>query len=443
MSAHDELVYGAERDPAPLLADSDAEKGVIGCMLSGDEWVSKAASQVRPEAFFDPLNRTIFTILSENDSADQARLLIDFKKVKCGFSVSDALMRVNECIDLIPSPSNLPHYVEPVAEYARRRELQESLSKAQVGLRDGLGFSEIMSGMDSLFTDEDASERSKEEHKEQVLDLINHIEKCQAGEISPLGCPTGFYDLDTMTRGIHPGDMFVVAARPGVGKSTFGLNVAAHAAMSAGKGVMFFSLEMDARQLHMRVTANRTGIELRQLETKGSLSEADVKRVMSATNKLHTSNFRIYDRPGMNLFDIRAICRSACRERDVDLVVIDYLQLVHMPGFRPSDREREVAAISTGIKALARELGVGFLVLAQVNRESQRADRRPKMSEIRESGAVEQDSDAVAILHQPDPEDNEVRLYLDKQRNGDTGMVKLRFKKTINRFEEEGPFSDH
>ena len=429
--------------PAPLLADIDAEKGVIGCMVAGDEHVSKAAKLLKPEHFYDQLNKAMFECMVESNSADRVRLLTTLKKRKgFGFDTGAVVLRIQESENLIPSALNLTFYAEPVIEFAQKRALRDALNKAQSGINDGLPFTEIAGGFDSVLTDDESSKRSDDEHKDQLEDLLNYLEKCQTGEVDPMGVPTGFQDLDYMTRGIKPGDMFVVAARPGVGKTTFGLNVAAHAAMDCGKGVMFFSLEMDHRQIHKRILAARTKIDLRRLETKGALRSNELQMVGLHTAAMRKSNLRVYDKPGMKLYDIRALCRSEVKERGIDLIVIDYLQLVKCPGFRASERVQEVTEISVSIKNLARELGVGILVLAQVNRESARAERRPRMSDIRECGAVEQDADSVMILHQPDPEESSVELVIDKQRNGNTGSIRLVFEKEINRFRDDSPFSE-
>lgn len=436
-----ESIAEAVARPAPLLADLDAERGVIGCMLDSDEWVSKAAAQLKPDHFCDPLNRTIFEVMAEGGSSDRARLLIDIKKRGTGFTSGDIVLRANECGDLIPSPKNLPYYITPLIECERKRALNEAILTAQSQIKDGSTFEEAMVGLDKILSENDAGENDKITHKEQILDVIDQIEKCQTGEFEAMGVPTGIPNLDYLTHGIHPGDMFVVAARPGMGKTTLGMNIATHAAMNADKGVLFFSLEMDYSRLWKRAIASITEIDMRRMEAKGSLNASEIQKITRATGRLNTSGLRIIDKPGISLFEIKAICRSMCKAHKIDLVVIDYVQLVKVPGFKPSERVREVAEISLGIKALARELGAGFLVLAQLNRESVRmGGRRPTMSDLAQSGSLEQDADAVALLHKPDPEDDIVTLILDKQRNGDTGMVNLLFRRSINKFEQSTPF---
>ena len=427
--------------PVPLLADLDAERGVLGCMLGGDEWTSKAAAQLKPEHFYDPLHRLMFQVMSDSGSSDRARLLIDIKKIGSGFTSGDVVLRTNECGDFIPSPANLPHYVAPLKECERKRALCEAVVTSQSLIKNGASYAEAMIGLDKLLSECDASEGEKSTHKEQILNVIDRIEKCQTGEIGAMGVPTGIPNLDYLTNGIQPGDMFVVAARPGMGKTTLGMNISTHAALNAKKGVLFFSLEMDYARLLMRAIASVTEVDMKRMETKGALTSGEITKITRATGKINTSGLRIIDKPGMSLFEIRAICRSMCKAHKIDLVVVDYVQLVKVPGFKPSERVREIAEISLGLKALARELGVGFIVLAQLNRESVKmGGRRPIMADLAQGGSLEQDADAVALLHKPDPEDDIVTLILDKQRNGDTGMVNLLFRRSINKFEQATPF---
>ena len=420
-----------------------AEKGVIGCMLYGDEWVSKAADMMIADYFYEPLNRAVFEALVENDSADQVLL---FTKMQSNlgetYNASSVALLVNECRDLIPSPHNLENYMRPVRESWQKRSLSEAMITAQKALGEGKGYDEIASIVDEHMTSQDTSrEDSDRDHTGQLKELIKHLEMCQSGEKTAMGCATGFDTLDYMTRGVQAGDLFVVAARPGFGKSTFGLNVAAHAAIHQGHGVLFFSLEMDAGKLWQRVIAAETKVDMYRMEQKQGLKREDFSRIATQTGIMQQSKLRFIDKPGMRLYQIRAACRAYCRNHDIKLVVVDYLQLVNVPGFR-GKRNEDVALISTSLKALARELGVGFLVLAQINRESIKTGRRPTNADLRESGSIEQDADKIGLLHVPDPEEDLTELILDKNRNGSVGMVNLRFNKQINKFTEQDSFGD-
>ena len=422
--------------------DIHAEKGVLGCMLAGDEWVSKTASEVISDYFWEPLHKAMFEALVKNNSSDKVRLFTALKEsMKVGYHADRVAVLTSECENLIPSPSNLEYYIKPLRECWMKRDLLSVIDKASTMLDKGDSYEDVIAVVDGHLSKQDSeADKGNKTHVEQIRELIDHLEKCQSGERDAMGVPTGISDLDWLTRGIHSGDLFIVAARPGVGKTTLGTNIASHAALEEGKGVLFFSLEMDAKRLQMRIVASVTGIELRLMETKDGLSGPETAKIVRGMTSVQKSGLRIIDSPNMSLHQIRAAARTYCRNQEISLIVVDYLQLVKVPGFRPSERQREVAEISLSLKALARELDVGFLVLSQINRESERMGRKPKMADLRESGAVEQDADCVALLHQPDPEENQVTLILDKNRNGDTGMVSLEFKKAINKFVQVNSF---
>jgi replicative DNA helicase len=427
-------------DESPIF-DSHAEQGVLGCMLTEDEWISKAAEDILPDYFYEPLHREVFKALVSNNSSDKVRLFDALKKeLRESYDGDNIALLIQDCNELIPSASNLPSYVEIMRESWLKRSLGEALIKAQTMLGQGEPYEEIASVVDNHLTEQGEGDQEEKGHTEQLQDLISHLDKCQSGEKSPMGVSTGLPDLDYLSRGVEVGDMFVVAARPGVGKTTLGLNIATHAAVNDGKGVLFFSLEMDATKLWQRALASITEVDMYRMDKKQGLTSDDFKSVTRKITYLKKSGLRIIDKPAQTLYQIRATARSYCKNNDIKLIVVDYLQLIRVPGFKANDRQREVAEISLSLKALARELGVGFLVLAQINRENQRMGRRPQMSDLRESGAIECDADKIALLHQPNPEEDQVDLILDKNRNGNTGMVKLAFHKQINKFTEAETF---
>ena len=420
-----------------------AEQGVLGCMLSGDEWISKAAEEVEQDFFYEPLHKAMFEVLVENNKSDQILLFTGLKKkLRDAYDGGRVSLLIEDCNRLIPSPHNLPSYITPLRECWLKRCLNGTLTEASSMLSNGDSYNDIAAKIDGhLSLQGDSSENEIKEHKDQLQQLVKHIEECQEGKRSPMGVSTGLSDLDYLSRGVQEGDMFVVAARPGVGKTTLGLNIAASAAIEDEVGVLFFSLEMDSTKLWQRILASISDVDMYSMEAKGKLTGKDLNSMMNKIGYMKKSGLRILDKPAQSIHQIRAACRSYCKHNDIKLVVIDYLQLVKCPGFKGNERQREVAEISLSLKALARELGVGFLVLAQINRENQRMGRRPQMSDLRESGAIECDADKIALLHQPDPEEDQVDLILDKNRNGNTGMVKLQFHKHINKFTEVDNFS--
>ncbi len=423
------------------LYSSQAEQGVLGCMLAGDEWISKAAEDILPDYFYEPLHKEVFKALVNNNSSDKIRLFDALKKeLRESYNRASVVLLIQDCNELIPSASNLPSYVQIMRESWLKRSLNDALDKAQTMLEKGESYEEIASIVDNHLTAQAEGDQEDKSHTEQLQDLISHLDKCQSGEKSPMGVSTGLPDLDYLSRGVEVGDMFVVAARPGVGKTTLGLNIATHAAVNDGKGVLFFSLEMDATKLWQRALASITEVDMYRMDKKQGLTSGDFKSLTQKLAYLKKSGLRIIDKPAQTLYQIRATARSYCKNNDIKLIVVDYLQLVRVPGFKANDRQREVAEISLSLKALARELGVGFLVLAQINRENQRMGRRPQMSDLRESGAIECDADKIALLHQPNPEEDGIELILDKNRNGNTGMVSLQFLKQINKFTQADSF---
>jgi replicative DNA helicase len=263
---------------------------------------------------------------------------------------------------------------------------------------------------------------------------MDQIESWQTHEGVVIGVPTGFSDLDLLTGGIQPGDMFVLAARPSVGKTAIGLNIATTAALSHNKGVIFFSLEMSSESLAIRMMSSLAEVPSHRMRQKSLLSKTEIERLTASSARIAKAPIKFFDDPGMNLYQIKAAARGWCKNNDVELMVVDYLQLVSVPGTKNSQRWQQVSEISSGLKALARELNVAILVLAQLNRDPERDNRTPRMSDLRESGSIEQDADCVALLHRADPEDDLVNLVLDKQRNGPTGMVPLLFRRSINKF---------
>lgn len=258
------------------------------------------------------------------------------------------------------------------------------------------------------------------------------------GEIT--GVPTGFIELDRMTAGFQKNDLIIVAARPSVGKTAFALNIAQNVATKTDETVAIFSLEMGAEQLVMRMLCAEGNIDSQNLRT-GSLTDDDWKKLTMAMGSLSNANIFIDDTPGIKITDIRSKCRRLKQEHGLGLVIIDYLQLIQGSGRSSENRQQEVSEISRSLKALAREMEVPVIALSQLSRGvEQRQDKRPMMSDIRESGSIEQDADIVAFLYREDYYDKEtenkniIEIIIAKQRNGPTGTIQLAFAKEYNKF---------
>ena len=418
------------------MADVEAEKAVLGCIsMGGGEWVSKAAASLNEDHFHDPLNQHIFSAYVAINSTDQV-LLLDHLRKKLGklFNAGDVISRLDETSNLTPSSTNMPFYANILKDFERKRSLKAACHIALQTLRDEGDYDDAAATMDTHLSESREEKECERTTKDVVLRAMDQIESWQTHEGVVIGVPTGFSDLDLLTGGIQPGDMFVLAARPSVGKTAIGLNIATTASMSHGKGVIFFSLEMSSESLAIRMMSSLAEVPSHRMRQKSLLSKAEIERLTVSSARISKAPIKFFDDPGMNLYQIKAAARGWCKNNDVELMVVDYLQLVSVPGTKNNQRWQQVSEISSGLKALARELNVAILVLAQLNRDPERDNRTPRMSDLRESGSIEQDADCVALLHRADPEDDLVNLVLDKQRNGPTGMVPLLFRRSINKF---------
>jgi replicative DNA helicase len=291
--------------------------------------------------------------------------------------------------------------------------------------------------------------------KELVHKAINTVEDFHARKGMLTGVGTGFTDLDRMTSGLHPGEMVVVAARPSMGKTSLAMNIAEHVAVDLKLPVGVFSLEMTAESLVLRMLCSRARVNLRSVR-EGFLAERDFAPLTNAAGQLSGAPLFIDDTSGMSILQLRAKARRMCQQHGIKLFVVDYLQLLHSTSRRAQEnRQQEIAEISSGIKALAKELDVPIIVLAQLNRELEKdKSRKPRLSDLRESGSIEQDADLVGLLYKPATDDEDapaledqpdgipVNLLIAKQRNGPTGDVNLTFLKPYTRFESAAKVSE-
>ncbi|HPC61541.1 MAG TPA: replicative DNA helicase, partial [Verrucomicrobiota bacterium] len=290
--------------------------------------------------------------------------------------------------------------------------------------------------------------------KDLVKKAINTIEDYHQRQGMLTGIATGFPDLDKMTSGLHGGEMVVIAARPSMGKTSLAMNIAEHVAVDLKLPVGVFSLEMTSESLVLRMLCSRSRVNLRNVR-EGFLAERDFPKLTGAAGILASAPLFIDDSGGLSILQLRAKARRMFQQYKIKLFVIDYLQLLHSTSRRAENRQQEIADISNGIKALAKELNVPVIVLSQLNRELEREkNRKPRMSDLRESGAIEQDADLIGLLYKPNADDEEaaapaaeedavpVNLLIAKQRNGPTGDVHLTFLKPYTRFESAAKVSD-
>jgi replicative DNA helicase len=442
----------------------EAEQGVLGCvLLAPNECMGECieALKVGAEVFYDLRHQTIFSTVAE--MYDQ-RVAIDVITLQQNLKDKQLLEQVggiaylSSLPDVVPSAANLSYYLEIVKEKYLLRKMIHTCTDVVSRVYDFEG--EIDSLMDEVERDilrisEARVEGTSSNIKELVKRAINQIEDFHQRQGMLTGVGTGFTDLDKMTSGFHPGEMIVIAARPSMGKTSLAMNIAEHVALEQKLPVGVFSLEMTSESLVLRMLCSRSRVNLRNIRD-GFLAERDFPKLTGAAGKLANAPLFIDDSSGLSILQLRAKARRMAQQYGIKLFVIDYLQLLHSTARRAENRQQEIADISNGVKSLAKELNVPVIVLSQLNRELEKdKNRKPRMSDLRESGSIEQDADLVGLLYKPSSGDDEdsgaaaeeqdsvpVNLLIAKQRNGPTGDVHLTFMKSYTRFENAAKISD-
>ena len=441
----------------------EAEQGVLGCvLLSPNDCLGICLEKLKKgvEVFYDLRHQVIFDTLVEMYDGKKAIDLITLQenlKLKNQLEPVGGLAYISALPDAVPSAANLEYYIEIIREkYVLRKMIQTCTGVVgrvyeHEGKVDGL-LDEVE--RDILQIAEDRIENTSVKMKDLVHKAINTIEDYHQRQGMLTGIGTGFVDFDKMTSGLHGGEMIVIAARPSMGKTSLVMNIVEHVALEEKQPVGVFSLEMTADSLVLRMLCSRARVNLRNIRD-GFLAERDFPKLTGAAGKLANAPLYIDDTAGLSILQLRAKARRMYQQYGVKLIVIDYLQLCNASSSRVENRQQEVAMISNGVKALAKELNVPVIVLSQLNRELEKdKNRKPRLSDLRESGAIEQDADLIALLYKPDegkededgaPQDQEaipVNLLIAKQRNGPTGDVHLTFFKGYTRFESAAKVSD-
>ena len=405
------------------------------------------------ESFFRPAHRNIFAALLalQNEGREIDEITVEEQLHSMGLlEETGGRAYVNEVSESVGSTAFASNWLKIVKEKALLRRLirmaNQTVERCYEGAEDITSFlaeveSEIYRIGESQVSDT-AQPISKS--LEKVIKLINDI---LAKRHTSYGTRTGFLDLDRLTFGFHPGEMIVLAARPSVGKTSFALNIAENVCLPGPNNgepgtVLLFSLEMSSESLAQRLLCSRAGVNMNKLRD-GFSSREEQQAIVEAAGEIKKADLIVDDQGNLNVLEVRAKARRVSSRGKLSLVVVDYLQLVAGMDNRAS-RENQIAEISRGMKAMAKELEVPVLVLSQLNRESEKEKREPRMSDLRESGAIEQDADVVMLLHRPRKEDQEenerpddiekIRLILAKQRNGPTGVVDLAFLRKFTRF---------
>src|SRR6266511_3050670 len=440
----------------------EAEQGVLGCaLLSPNECLGTCIEKFRSgsEVFYDLRHRHIYELLvTMYDHKEAIDLLTVQQRLKDGNQLEAAggLAYLSSLPDAVPSAANLTYYTDIIREKHLLRKMIQTCSSVVGRVYEYEGDVDALLDeveRDVLRISEERVETSTTTIKELVKKAITTIEEFHQRQGMLTGLASGFPDLDKMTSGFHAGEMIVIAARPSMGKTSLAMNIAEHVALEERLPVGVFSLEMTAESLVLRMLCSRSRVNLRNIRD-GFLAERDFPKLTGSAGKLAGAPLFIDDTPGLSILQLRAKARRMAQQYGVKLFVVDYLQLLNSTSRRAENRQQEIADISNGIKALAKELNVPLIVLSQLNRDLEKEKGRPpRLSDLRESGAIEQDADLVGLLYKPKSGDEDdglaqeqdavpVNLLIAKQRNGPTGEVSLTFLKAYTRFESAAKVSD-
>lgn len=432
-----------------------SERAVLGSILINPDKIVTVSEYLKSDDFYNPSNRLLFKIMQGLFERGEA---IDTLTIKSELEVNDDLEKIGgisylvEIVNAVPTSSHAEHYAKIVAKKSQLRSIIGNLSDSIGNAYDeDMDVDEIIAKAEqSLIAVSQSSNKSSFRPIHDVL-LENHvkIEERSNNTSQITGIESGFYDFDKLTTGLHEDQLIILAARPAMGKTALALNIAQNVATKSGKAVAVFSLEMGAESLVERMLSAEGTIINHHIRT-GNLTVDEWQRLIYAQGQLAEAPIYIDDTAGIKIGDIRARARRLSQETDgLGLIVIDYLQLIQ--GSRSVNRQQEVSEISRQLKIIAKELKVPVIALSQLSRNvEQRQDKRPILSDIRESGSIEQDADIVAFLYRDDyyqqqkegqPESNVTELILAKNRHGSLGTVKLYFHKEYTKFssvKEEG-----
>jgi replicative DNA helicase len=424
-----------------------SEQSTLGGMLLSQEAIAEVFEYVKGDDFYAPKHETIFNAImalySKGEPTDVITVTDELTKngelVRAGGA--DYL---HQLTSIVPTAANAPFYAQIVAEKATLRRLVEVGTRiAQMGYSNEGEIEDLVNR-----AQEDVYGVTRAGVGEDYVPLFDSIEaaveemeRSQSRGGDMVGVPTGFRELDEMTHGLHGGQFVILAARPAVGKSTLALDLARNAAIKHKKPVIFFSLEMGRAEIAMRLLSAESRIYLQSMR-KGSLTDNDWQRLAGVRGEINSAPLYIDDSPNLTLVEIRAKCRRMAQRVGLEMIVIDYIQLM-TSGKKVESRQQEVSEFSRALKLLAKELNVPVVAISQLNRNSEKSDNKvPEISQLRESGSLEQDADVVILLHREamfereHPRAGEADLILAKQRNGPTGTIVVNFLGQFSKFED-------
>src|SRR5690625_588266 len=424
----------------------EAEQAVLGAVFLEPEAFSVASEILMPEDFYRASHQRIFAAMMDLSDKGEPIDLVTVTTLLSNEQQIDEVGGVSYLTDLagsVPTAANIDYYSKIVEEKSLLRRLIRTATdivtttyNREDDVEDVLNEAE----KSILAVSSRGHSGAFQPIKDVLIDVYDNIEKLQYNDGDITGIPTGYRDLDRMTSGFQQNDLIIIAARPSVGKTAFALNIAQNVATKSQENVAIFSLEMGAEQLVSRMLCAEGDIDSQRLRT-GNLEEDDWGKLAMAMGSLSNAGIYIDDSPGIRVSEIRSKRRRLKQEHGLGMIIIDYLQLIQGSGRTIENRQQEVSEISRSLKGLARELNVPLIALSQLSRGvEQRQDKRPMMSDLRESGSIEQDADIVGFLYRDDYYDAEseqqniIEIIISKQRNGPTGTVELAFVKEYNKF---------
>ncbi len=415
-------------------------------MLTDKDAISSAVEVLKPEDFYREDNKIIYeailNIYNRAEPVDIITLKTELQTMKQLEAVG-GLEYIAGLPDKVPTTANVEQYIKIVEEKSALRALIKTANELiTLGYDQTLEVEDILDTAEKRIFDviQNRNQKGYTAIKDILVDSFTQLEQLYNQKQHITGVPTGFADLDYITAGLHPSDLVIVAARPAMGKSAFALNIATNAAVRANTPVAIFSLEMSKEQMTNRILCSEAMVDSNKVRT-GKIEDDDWTKLAEASGTLSTSQIFIDDTPGISIMEIRAKCRKLKLEKNIGLVVIDYIQLVQASNKKNASREQEISEISRSLKILAKEIGVPVIALSQLSRSvEQRPDHRPMLSDLRESGAIEQDADIVMFLYRDDyyNEDSEKKniaeVILAKHRAGSTGTVELAWLGSYTKF---------
>ncbi|WP_455550145.1 replicative DNA helicase [Arcanobacterium haemolyticum] len=436
--------------------DIDAERSVLGGMMLSKDALADVSEMLDPQDFYRPAHATIFTVVislfGAGQPADAITVAAELQRQGKLEQVGGRAV-LHDLVSSVPTAANASYYATIVHEQAMLRRLVETGTRiAQLGYTtDGgdvaellnLAQSEVYSMSDSKTSNEYAS------LYEIIPGLVEELEMNSARDGQLAGLSTGFHDLDKVLLGLRPNQMIIVAARPGMGKTTLAMDFCRHIAIQENKPVAFFSLEMNRNELAMRMLSAESEVWLSKL-ISGELEQRDWERISRTLERVNQAPLYVDDSPNLTMMEIRSKARRMRQQHGIQLIVIDYLQLLTSGGRSPESRQQEVSEFSRSIKLLAKELEIPIIAIAQLNRETERRDsKKPQVSDLRESGSLEQDADVVILINRPKDRDEmgalpPAQVIVGKNRSGPTSDdIELEFQGSLTRFANYASAEDY